>query len=88
MVSNNAVNQSLRRALKKLKITPLLKMHRARHAWGSILIYKGIDLITISKLLGHSDTTITQKIYLHQIKEIEDENNYRINNIILELIKY
>lgn len=63
-------------------------MHRARHAWGSILIYKGIDLITISKLLGHSDTTITQKIYLHQIKEIEDENNYRINNIILELIKY
>lgn len=49
-------------------------MHGARHTWGSLMLFKGIDLITISKLLGHKDTTITQKIYLHQIKEMEKEN--------------
>ncbi|REH89573.1 hypothetical protein DOS68_08155 [Staphylococcus felis] len=56
-----------------LNITPIITMHGARHTWGSIMIYKGIDLITVSKLLGHKDTTITQQIYIHQIKELESK---------------
>lgn len=86
IVSNNAVNQSLRRALKKLNITPIITMHGARHTWGSIMIYKGIDLITVSKLLGHKDTTITQQIYIHQIKELETKNYDKINEITQQMI--
>ncbi|WP_426361415.1 tyrosine-type recombinase/integrase [Mammaliicoccus sciuri] len=87
IISNNAVNKSLKRAIKSLNITPSITMHGARHTFGSILLYKGIDIITISILLGHKDTNITQEVYLHQIKEMEKKNHSIINSIINDLLK-
>ncbi|MEK3728557.1 site-specific integrase [Lysinibacillus sp. FSL W8-0953] len=82
IVSNNAVNQSLRRALKKLGITPLITMHGARHTYGSILIYKGVDIAVVSEILGHSDTLVTSRVYIHVIKELKKRNQKLINNIL------
>lgn len=87
IVTNNTVNKSLRRALMKLKITPVITMHGARHTWGSILLYQGIDVITISKLLGHKDTTVTQRVYMHQLKEMEEQNNMKINQVTIKLFE-
>lgn len=87
IVSNNAVNQSLRRALKKLEITPLITMHGARHTYGSFLIYKGVDLTVLSEILGHKDTSITSRVYVHVIKEMREKNKTLINNITYEIYK-
>ncbi|MFL0366221.1 tyrosine-type recombinase/integrase [Pseudobacillus sp. 179-B 2D1 NHS] len=88
IVSNNAVNQSLKRGLKALYITPLITMHGARHTFGSILIYQGIDLAVVSELLGHKDTTITSKVYIHVIKELREKNKLKINYITKDLFNY
>ena len=29
----------------------------------------GLDLLTLSRLLGHSDTTITMRVYLHEMPD-------------------
>lgn len=87
IVSNNAVNKSLKRALKTLNITPIITMHGARHTFGSILLFKDVDIITISIILGHKDTNITQEIYLHQIKEMEKKNYSLMDSIIKDLLK-
>ncbi|PAQ12925.1 hypothetical protein CD798_17110 [Bacillaceae bacterium SAOS 7] len=87
IISNNAVNQSLRRALKQLGITPLITMHGARHMFGNILIYKGVDLSVVSEILGHKDTTVTSRVYIHVIKELRNKNKIIINNVILNLYK-
>lgn len=82
IISNNAVNNSLRRTLKKLDITPLITMHGARHTYGSLLIYKGVDLTVVSEILGHKDTTITSRVYVHIVKELKLKNNLLINHTL------
>lgn len=47
------------------KIRPVISFHELRHTYASHLAQAGVDLLTISKLLGHSDTRITSKHYAH-----------------------
>lgn len=44
---------------------PMLNPHELRHSFGSILYSKGVDIVTISKLMGHSSIEITVKLYVH-----------------------
>lgn len=39
-------------------------LHALRHSYGSMLLAQGVDLKTISHLLGHSDFRLTCQIYL------------------------
>lgn len=48
---------------------PHLNPHKFRHSQASILIASGIDILTISKRLGHSQTSTTQDIYGHLIRK-------------------
>ncbi len=47
------------------KIRPATAFHELRHTYASHLAQAGVDLLTISKLLGHADTRITSKHYAH-----------------------
>jgi integrase len=56
------------------------KFHALRHTFATRLFERGVPLITVSKLLGHSDTSITADIYTHvmpeeKIKAIEKLND-------------
>lgn len=52
-------------ACRKANIEPAIGFHELRHTYASMLAQRGIDLLTISKLLGHADTRITSKHYAH-----------------------
>lgn len=52
---------------------PTLTPHELRHTFGSILYSRGVDIVTISKLMGHSSIDITVKIYVHDdIEKMRD----------------
>ena len=57
--------RELAKACKVAKITPPISFHELRHTYASHLAQAGVDLLTISKLLGHADTRITSKHYAH-----------------------
>lgn len=44
-------------------------IHTLRHTFASRLFRKGVDVQTVSKLLGHHNPTITQNIYIHILEE-------------------
>lgn len=63
--TKNDQQRPMKEACRKAKIEPAIGFHELRHTYASMLAQKGIDLLTISKLLGHADTRITSRHYAH-----------------------
>ncbi len=59
--------------------------HSLRHTYASFLISKGVDLISISQLLGHENLNITLKVYAHQLDKLKEKNNDQIKSIFSQL---
>lgn len=47
------------------QISPLVGFHDLRNTYGALLAMRGVSLLVIAELLGHSDTRITQRHYAH-----------------------
>ena len=47
------------------RIVPDKKFHSLRHTHASMLINAGVDILTISRRLGHSKAAITLDVYGH-----------------------
>jgi len=50
-------------ACEAAKISPAVTLHELRHTYASTLAQRGVDLLTISKLLGHADVRISARHY-------------------------
>lgn len=50
---------------------PYIRFHDLRHTHASLLLYKGIDIKTISQRLGHSNIGTTMNVYTHVMKELD-----------------
>ena len=44
-------------------------VHTLRHTFASMLFQNGCDIKVVSEILGHSDTKITENIYIHVIQQ-------------------
>ncbi len=56
-------------------------VHTLRHTFASMLFQNGCDVKVVSDILGHSDTKITENIYIHviqqqKVKAIQDIDKY------------
>ena len=80
-VSNNAVNKSLQKALIRAKIKKRVTFHALRHTHASILLAKGVQLLTVSRRLGHADPNITLQTYAHILDEMKDSESDKIKQI-------
>jgi integrase len=61
------IGKAFRRACKSASITGL-RFHDLRHTFASRLIERGVDIVTVKELLGHSTITLTQR-YTHSRDE-------------------
>ena len=44
---------------------PRVSFHALRHTHASMLIHNGVNVVKISRPLGHKNPTVTLKIYVH-----------------------
>ncbi len=72
-VYNSTVNDILTRHCKNAEI-PVISVHGLRHTHASLLLFAGVSIASVSRRLGHSNITTTQKTYLHIIQELESRD--------------
>ena len=63
----DSVSSEWRRAVVALKL-PKVSLHALRHTHASQLIASGMDVLTISRRLGHGAPSITLDVYSHLFK--------------------
>ena len=74
----------LRKIVKKYNLDPIC-FHELRHTCASLLINSGVDPKTVSKRLGHADTSITMEIYTHAFEESKNACADRFDEMMKKL---
>jgi integrase len=62
------VGEDFRATLKRVDITTAgerLTLHSLRHGFASLLIANGLNVVYVSRQLGHANTNITLEVYAH-----------------------
>lgn len=67
---------------EKLWGTKKISCHGLRHTYCSLLLAQNVPIQTVSKYMGHSDSTITLKVYSHFIPDTVEQVVYALNNIL------
>src|SRR6516165_4025357 len=70
-LSPNAITKAWPVAMTAIGM-PAITLHSLRHTHASMLIASGLDILTISRRLGHSSPTITLSVYGHLIHGTDD----------------
>ena len=63
---------------------PHITPHAFRHTMASMLYFNGVDSVSISKRLGHSQVSTTANIYAHVIEEADQRNTDILSEIFLK----
>jgi integrase len=66
----DGISQTWRKLAKAAKVTATF--HSLRHTHASHLIAAGLDILTISRRLGHASPTITLSVYGHLFPQTDD----------------
>lgn len=63
------INTSLKRQSKLANLKTEITFHWARHTWAVLALEKGVEISKISRLLGHTSTSVTERIYAEYLPE-------------------
>lgn len=74
VISNQKYNQYLKALGDLCGCRMTLHSHLARHTYATLLLNKGVDMVTVSKTMGHSNSKITEAIYAEMRKETVVDN--------------
>jgi integrase len=76
--SANGANKTVKAWVKRAQIDKKITWHNSRHSFGTNLIFNGVDVLTTSKLLGHSTLKHTQR-YVKASEEMKENATKAIN---------
>lgn len=82
--NNQTLNYNFKQATQKV-LNKKMSIHILRHSHASLLINNGVEVLYISKRLGHSNPTITLNIYSHLYKSTIDKARDKLNELEREL---
>lgn len=62
---------------------PHINAHALRHSAASLLIGNDVDIVTVSKQLGHKDVSTTENIYAHLLEKNRAKAPETIADVVL-----
>ena len=89
VTSNSYVNRKLKYICRRVVIGKPISFHLARHTYATLLLYDGVNITTIQKLLGHKNVRTTE-IYskvmdITVLKDLENANKLRGNRWMMKI---
>lgn len=75
-----SVQRTFTTAIKKSGVKPI-RLHDLRHSHATLLINNGVNIVAVSKRLGHSDINMTLKVYTHLLDKTNEELLIKLNKI-------
>jgi integrase/recombinase XerD len=74
----NGCNKSVKLWVKRAGIQKKITWHNFRHSVGTLLVFMGADLITVSELLGHTSLKYTKR-YVRAANEMKQRATDKLN---------
>src|SRR5438105_2404353 len=63
---HQTVYKNIKRAARAAGV-PWAGIHTLRHSYATRLFREGVNVVTVTRLLGHHDPAFTLKTYVHQL---------------------
>lgn len=79
-ISHGNLSHGFRRACQKAGVKDF-RFHDLRHTFASHLVMSGVNIFQVSKWLGHSSVTITEKYYAHFAPDCKREEIEKLNKL-------
>lgn len=80
-IFNSTFNERLKRMCYQAGVHPIT-VHGLRHTHASILIANRVSIQSVAKRLGHGDTETTQRVYIHLLDELAQEDDNKILTVM------
>ena len=80
-ISPDSVNNMLKRVLERASI-PKVRFHDLRHTFATIALQNGVDIKTVSGMLGHFSAGFTLDTYAHVTTSAQKEAAQTMGNIL------
>ena len=76
------VEHSEQAKLEGFEELPIIPLHGLRHSCATLLNYLEMNIVDISKLLGHADCSTTMNIYAHSFEEQKRVASNKLNDFL------
>ena len=80
-MSPDSVLHMLHRVLKRAGL-PKVRFHDLRHTFATLALQNGVDVKTVSSMLGHYDAGFTLRTYTHATTSAKREAAKTMGNIL------
>ena len=84
-MSPDSVLHMLQRVLKRAGL-PRIRFHDLRHAFATMALQNGVDVKTVSSMLGHFDAGFTLRTYTHATRQKQDEAAQTMGNFMEQVM--
>lgn len=81
LIKPRVLSKNFAFVLKKAGLDPV-RFHDLRHTAASLMLHEGVELKTVSEILGHSSISITADIYGHVIEEKKKQAAQKLDKYI------
>ena len=85
MYGPDCVGRLHKTLLKKAGITENLRFHDLRHTYATLAIQNGVDIKTVSNILGHYSAGFTLDTYTHVTGEMQKEAADRMGGFMAQV---
>lgn len=74
----SAVWRPFKRAVREAGLPEAMRVHDLRHSFASLFLLDGGDIFKLSRILGHSSVTVTERTYAHLRPDAYQEDYGRV----------